>query len=79
MFCNHNIQENHFRTARNIRIYITVQSLLMSETFYSIAQRAKSERQIIRRSQFSKSLNCGFKANPINNLGNFSADMIIVC
>ena len=38
---------------------MTGQSLLMSETFYNIAKRARFERQIIRRSQFSKSIDCG--------------------
>ena len=34
----------------------------MSETFYNIAKRARFERQIIRRSQFSKSIDCGICA-----------------
>jgi len=54
--------ENHFRTARPTWIYMTGQSLLMSETFYNIAKRARFERQIIRRSQFSKSIDCGIGA-----------------
>lgn len=53
------ISENHFRTARLSWIYMSEQSLRMSETFYYIAKRAVFERQIIRKSQFSKNFDCG--------------------
>ena len=42
----------------------------MSETFYNIAKRARFERQIIRRSQFSKSIDCGIDA--AGNIGGVS-------
>ena len=51
----------------------------MSETFYNIAQRAKSQRQIIRRSQFSKSVNCGIADTTVKSFTNHSPYGIIVC
>jgi len=45
----------------------------MSETFYNIAKRARFERQIIRRSQFSKSIDCGIGvAGKIGDFGGVS-------
>ena len=55
----------------------------MSETFYNIAKRARFERQIIRRSQFSKSIDCGSgTADSIGGsrrVGDFGGVSVLYC
>ncbi|MBQ4414735.1 MAG: hypothetical protein II861_01370 [Methanomicrobium sp.] len=58
----------------------------MSETFYNIAKRARFERQIIRRSQFSKSIDCGSGtagniggSRRVGNFGDFGGVSVLYC
>jgi len=68
-------------TPHGVIQYICVpDSKVMSDTFQCIAERAAGERQIIRKSQFSKEIFCSGKAVKKNiQAGKANSEILIIC
>ncbi|MBN2733659.1 MAG: hypothetical protein JXQ82_02225 [Methanomicrobiaceae archaeon] len=51
----------------------------MSDTFRSLAERAAHEKQIVRKSQFSKKICCAITAEKNLNEKNKRQECMIIC
>ena len=74
------MHKNYFHNTRNSPIYTDIRIEIMSDTFQNLADRAACEKQIIRKSQFSKVIFSG-KNTAFNKVNGKTTknEMIIVC